>query len=172
MVQINPNRIQNQRLVKAENKNQQNEEKQKPTLQQMDDLYRNWCSFSIPYFPPSATTAILNNRREAMEKYIKENNLDIDVNNLELFFSHVKEETRNMGGLSGEQAILKMLQDYIDNGYNPDMQQGKTEPARPKTFNDNDNKSLEWKTDNQSLNLDEVLNIVNKNIQTGDNIFG
>lgn len=102
----------------------------------MNELYGNWCSFSIPYFPPQETTAMLKNRTEAMEKYIKDNNLDIDVKNLELFFASVKEKTGNMGGLSGQQAILKMLQDYIENGYNPNLAQDKQNPSKPDSSQD------------------------------------
>ena len=156
MVSINPQKI---NLTRPTNNGKETISPQKPTLQQMIELYSNWCSFSIPYFPPQATTAILKNRAECMEKYIKDNNLDIDVQNLELFFGNVKEKTGNMGGLSGQQAILKMLQDYIENGYNPNLSQDKLEPSKPdlsQSYKDN----LEYVKDKKP-SIEDILKIKN-----------
>lgn len=151
MVNINPQRVNLSRPINT-NQKKENNSPQKPTLQQMNELYGNWCSFNIPYFPASAMTDMLKSRTEAMEKFIKENNLDIDVQNLELFFGHVKEETGNMGGLSGEQAILKMLQNYIDNGYNPNLSQNKLNLSFSKPSNDADNNGK------PVLTFDDIIN--------------
>lgn len=159
MVQINRQRINLSRPINTQI--QPDNIKQKPTLQQMNELYANWCSFNIPYFPASAMTQMLKNRTECMEKYIKENNLDINVQNLELFFGQIKEKTGKMGGLSGEQTILLMLKNYIDNGYTPNLSQER-HTVTPSTD------SSAQSNDKGNLTLDDIIKI-KSDIESGIN---
>ena len=95
-------------------------EKVKPTLDNMNELYKLYCSSEIPHFPASAATEAAKKRTEELEKYIKANNLDISVQNLEMFFVDVKNNMK--GGILGSQAYLNArFNDYIENGYNPEL---------------------------------------------------
>lgn len=103
------------------NNNKTGGEKTKPTIQNMADLYKIYCESEIVYFPAAAATASTKKRTEALETYIKNNNLNIEsVQNLEHFFIKVKEETYGkLGGMASIQAQDKMFNDYIEKGYDP-----------------------------------------------------
>ena len=137
MVSINPrlSQVGNHNVNRVSNNSSENQEKQKPTLQNMNDLYESYVSAQIIYCPAAALTESARKRTEALESYIKENNLDIDVRNLELFFDDFKRQYGNIGGMSGIDIKNKCFQNYIDNGYTPHLT-GKTSLVTGKSISD------------------------------------
>ena len=126
MVQLNRTSIQGSvPIVKGQKKDG---EKHKPTVDNMKDLYKIYTSTQIPYFPASAMTAAVKKRTDALEKYIQQNNLDISTQNLELFFKDVKDNMTG-GPIGSQNYLLKRFNDYIENGYNPDLALDK--PGKP-----------------------------------------
>ncbi len=94
----------------------ENTEPKKPTLDNMNDLFAIWKQYPLQGLPSSLIVMeVAGERHEALENYIKENNLNIDVNNLEIFF-HDKEYT-----LNNEEVRTKAFQDYIENGYDTSL---------------------------------------------------
>ena len=118
MLQFNKTSIQGSIPIVKGQKN--DVEKNKPTLDNMKDLYEIYTSVQIPYVPASAVTAAVKKRTEALEKYVKQNNLDISTQNLELFFKDVKDNMTG-GSMGSQHYLLMRFNDYIENGYNPDL---------------------------------------------------
>ena len=109
-----PGTMRNENLINVQQKKKQSP--QKPNSNQMEELYNLWCTTEIVPFPAGAYKKSIENRTKTLEKYIKNNNLDIEVSNLEQFFVDVKEKMPK-GKLASAQYLFKRLDDYIKNGY-------------------------------------------------------
>ena len=111
---FNPLPEQFKKLDKNRAKNEQTP--QEPNLNQMEGLYSLWCSSEIIHFPAGAYKNSIEKRTKNLEKYVKDNNLKVDVSNVEQFFNDVRNKMPN-GKLASQRYVLTRLNDYIKNGY-------------------------------------------------------
>ena len=146
------NSIQNQTPITKTDSEQNEQQGKKPTLNDMNSLYNSWFNTPIHPFPAHAMQYHVQKRTEALEQYIKDNNLDVDVKNLETFFSHVKDTTYGHSGLAGQNTKDKMFSNYIENGY-----ENKKMQLKKHLLNVQDNAGQEQSNINKDSALENYL---------------
>lgn len=94
-------------------------EKTKPTIQNLLDLYGTYRTAMIKFkaSPGVAGGDIIEKMNESLQKYIDDNNLDISLDNLKLFFSDVMDKQPSGGAMASAQYLNIRFYDYIENGY-------------------------------------------------------
>lgn len=94
--------------------------KTETTIQNLQDLYGTYRTGIIKFKtnPIHGGAQIIEKMNESLQKYIDDNNLDISLDNLKLFFSDVMDKQPS-GAMAGTQYLIKRFDDYIKNGYTP-----------------------------------------------------
>lgn len=96
-------------------------EKTKPTIQNLQDLYGIYRPAIIEIKTTFHGYLLMDDLNKTLQDYIDNNNLDISLDNLKLFFSDVMNKQPS-GGMSGSQYLVKRFNDYIENGYTTSLE--------------------------------------------------
>ena len=97
-------------------------EKTKPTMQNLQDLYGIYRKGILEFKATiHSNSAMLEKLDENLQKYIDDNNLDISLDNLKLFFSDVMNKQPG-GGMASAQYLITRFNDYIENGYTTSLE--------------------------------------------------
>lgn len=96
-------------------------EKTKPTIQNLQDLYGIYRPAIIEIKTTFHGYLLMDDLNKTLQDYIDNNNLDISLDNLKLFFSDVMNKQPS-GGMSGSQYLIKRFNDYIENGYTTSLE--------------------------------------------------
>ena len=98
-------------------------EKAETTRQNLLDLYEIYrpAMQKIQSYKAGFLQQIVNNElqklNDKLQEYIDNNNLDISLDNLKLFFSDVMDKQQNYGVIGSTQYLIIRFDDYIKNGY-------------------------------------------------------
>lgn len=96
-------------------------EKTKPTIQNLQDLYGIYRPAIIEIKTTFHGYLLMDDLNKTLQDYIDNNNLDISLDNLKLFFSDVMNKQPS-GGMAGAQYLIKRFNDYIENGYTTSLE--------------------------------------------------
>lgn len=96
-------------------------EKTKPTIQNLQDLYGIYRPAIIEIKTTFHGYLLMDDLNKTLQDYIDNNNLDISLDNLKLFFSDVMNKQPS-GGMAGSQYLVKRFNDYIENGYTTSLE--------------------------------------------------
>lgn len=96
-------------------------EKTKPTIQNLQDLYGIYRPAIIEIKTTFHGYLLMDDLNKTLQDYIDNNNLDISLDNLKLFFSDVMDKQPS-GGMAGSQYLVERFNDYIENGYTTSLE--------------------------------------------------
>ena len=96
-------------------------EKTKPTIQNLQDLYGIYRPAIIEIKTTFHGYLLMDDLNKTLQDYIDNNNLDISLDNLKLFFSDVMDKQPS-GGMAGSQYLVTRFNDYIENGYTTSLE--------------------------------------------------
>ena len=96
-------------------------EKTKPTIQNLQDLYGIYRPAIIEIKTTFHGYLLMDDLNKTLQDYIDNNNLDISLDNLKLFFSDVMNKQPS-GGMAGSQYLVTRFNDYIENGYTTSLE--------------------------------------------------
>lgn len=96
-------------------------EKTKPTIQNLQDLYGIYRPAIIEIKTTFHGYLLMDDLNKTLQDYIDNNNLDISLDNLKLFFSDVMNKQPS-GGMAGSQYLITRFNDYIENGYTTSLE--------------------------------------------------
>lgn len=96
-------------------------EKTKPTIQNLQDLYGIYRPAIIEIKTTFHGYLLMDDLNKTLQDYIDNNNLDISLDNLKLFFSDVMNKQPS-GGMAGSQYLVERFNDYIENGYTTSLE--------------------------------------------------
>ena len=112
-------------------------EKTKPTVQNLQDLYD---TFRTEMTKLKSTfhgyAQIIEKMNESLQKYIDDNNLDISLDNLKWFFSDVMDKQPSGGAMASAEYLVIRFNDYIENGYTPLLDKGKLNHQQDELYKD------------------------------------
>lgn len=144
----------------------------KPSLQNMKDLYKIWNEAKLVYFPAAAFAKCVENRTAALEKYIKDNNLDSNcLKNLEIFFNDVKENMTG-GAMGASQYLIIRFQDYLENGFEKDntaLEPAPVPTLPPDSGSTVGGKGFEWGKHPADTDIEHIKWVIQNNM--GSNVF-
>lgn len=95
--------------------------KTKPTIQNLQDLYGIYRPAIIEIKTTFHGYLLMDDLNKTLQDYIDNNNLDISLDNLKLFFSDVMNKQPS-GGMAGSQYLVTRFNDYIENGYTTSLE--------------------------------------------------
>lgn len=95
--------------------------KTKPTIQNLQDLYGIYRPAIIEIKTTFHGYLLMDDLNKTLQDYIDNNNLDISLDNLKLFFSDVMNKQPS-GGMAGAQYLVTRFNDYIENGYTTSLE--------------------------------------------------
>ena len=91
-------------------------------MQNLQDLYGIYRKGILEFKATiHSNSAMLEKLDENLQKYIDDNNLDISLDNLKLFFSDVMNKQPG-GGMASAQYLITRFNDYIENGYTTSLE--------------------------------------------------
>lgn len=96
-------------------------EKTKPTIQNLQDLYGIYRPAIIEIKTTFHGYLLMDDLNKTLQDYIDNNNVDISLDNLKLFFSDVMNKQPS-GGMAGSQYLVTRFNDYIENGYTTSLE--------------------------------------------------
>lgn len=95
--------------------------KTKPTIQNLQDLYGIYRPAIIEIKTTFHGYLLMDDLNKTLQDYIDNNNVDISLDNLKLFFSDVMNKQPS-GGMAGSQYLVTRFNDYIENGYTTSLE--------------------------------------------------
>ena len=97
-------------------------EKTKPTMQNLQDLYGIYRPAMIEIKTTFHGYLLMDDLNKTLQDYIDNNNLDISLDNLKWFFSDVMDKQPSGGAMASAQYLIIRFNDYIENGYTTSLE--------------------------------------------------
>ena len=97
-------------------------EKTKPTMQNLQDLYGIYRPAIIEIKTTFHGYLLMDDLNKTLQDYIDNNNLDISLDNLKWFFSDVMDKQPSGGAMASAQYLIIRFNDYIENGYTTSLE--------------------------------------------------